>query len=229
MRTSGIINDVELAALIRGAIKKRTALSVTRFGDGEIAMLNNQMTDTIAKYLKQQQHPYAYELLRGIIETGLTSDYIGVIDFESEIGRRVGNKELFTLPSKYINRQLVDHQAFRGSILGDPYKFGELLNGEPVCIISPNRFSNLSGALKSKIRYIKTPYVMDVSDRSKVLKQLNTIEEHVVLYGCSFMGKDFSVYLNDKIALDYGATLDGWAGIRSRGWFDNLQKHCLLK
>ena len=47
------------------------------------------------------------------------------------------------------------------------------------------------------------------------------------------MGKDFGSYLSNrgKIALDFGATLDAWAGLITRRWFHEggLQKHCLIK
>jgi hypothetical protein len=62
---------------------------------------------------------------------------------------------------------------------------------------------------------------------------MDEITEHIILFGCSLTGKDFGVYLarRGKIALDFGATLDAWAGMGTRDWFRDggIQNHCLIK
>jgi hypothetical protein len=50
---------------------------------------------------------------------------------------------------------------------------------------------------------------------------MENIKEPVVLLGIGLQ-KDYGVYLKEnygKIALDMGATLDAWAGLFTRPWF----------
>jgi hypothetical protein len=66
-----------------------------------------------------------------------------------------------------------------------------------------------------------------------MLSILPSIKSQIVLYGCSIVGKDYGAIMKNefnKISIDYGATLDGWAGISARHWFSPgmAQQHCLI-
>ena len=57
------------------------------------------------------------------------------------------------------------------------------------------------------------------------IKSFEKIKEDVVLLGVGLQ-KDYGVILRDefgKIAIDMGATMDAWAGIISRPWFNKGQ------
>ena len=85
--------------------------------------------------------------------------------------------------------------------------------------------------MDAPVTYTRFPVPIDLDKRSEILEELDKVTAHVVLFGTSTAGKDLGMHLNSKVCLDFGATLDAWASIESRGWFFKgySQDHCVIK
>jgi len=242
------ITDSEFASLLIAKIKHRDSFSFTRFGDGEIMILNNEITDSVKSMMLSWNNGKledSIKIYQSILKKALSdSDIIGLMNPTNDIAKKISYN-----PSKWSIKEstllqvrskpiiIADHMLVRNSQFGDPYNFKKIIGGEPICIISPRAKelakNKISEILSTRIRFVNVPMNINEFDRSFIFKELDSIKEQLVLFGSSARGKDFGSYLANrgKIALDYGATLDAWAGIVSRPWFNagNLQNHCLIK
>ena len=230
-------------------INNNIPLSLTRFGDGEIHFINNTLPVNIINQLKKTWGYDDIELAKkdvlDIIDKGLKySDVIGIMDNNNEISKNIPyNEKGWSIKNEYIKKlrideyQVCDHMVVRGIELGSLHNFKKIINGEDICIISPRakqlKNNKIDKILENNITYIEVPMGINLKNRDDIFKKMETIQEKIVIYGCSITGKDFGVFLKNKnkIALDFGATLDGWAGLETRSWFkkNGLQNHCLLK
>ena len=62
---------------------------------------------------------------------------------------------------------------------------------------------------------------VNAKDRKKIIQSFNQIEAPVVVFGTGIL-KDYGAILAKqygKVAIDFGATLDAWAGKKTRPWF----------
>ncbi len=248
------VQELKFINYLQTAIKEKRGFSVVRFGDGEIQFLKKQLSPPVEERIHRgdfyKTTSEAIECANKILYYCLTNtDFIGVMDFDNIIFKRLRDtKTSWGIPHSLLsdlNRKkrikVVDHMIFRDRIFGNPKNFKKVINGERICIVHPfvdkMKDNGLEKILQTKIRYIKTPYLISMKtedqNRMSLFNKLDSIEENIVLYGCSIRAKDIGCYLasRNKIALDYGATLDAWAGVISRGWFNkgNLQEYCLIK
>lgn len=241
------IKDTIAISKIKDAIFNEIPFSLTRFGDGEIYFLNDNIPPKIQKQLREvwgyEDMKQAREDFVKIFNRALAySTMIGLMNPNNEISKNINyKKETWSISKSYLDNVrrgkllIADHMITRGPILGDPYKFKDILSGKDIAIVSPRadelKNSPIAEILNVNISYVKTPMGILASDRNDIFKELDKIKEPVVLFGSSITGKDFGVYLQGrgKVALDYGATLDAWAGIKSRKWFSDIQSHCFIK
>jgi hypothetical protein len=113
----------------------------------------------------------------------------------------------------------------RQKIFGSVDLFKEILQGNSLNIITPyvNRMEdrNISKLLGVDVTYTLNPENINLNNRDLVLRSFDKIKSNVVIMGVGLL-KDYGVILKEefgKIALDMGATMDAWSGIRSRAWF----------
>lgn len=243
------ITDSQFLDILKTSIKNKEPFSFTRFGDGEICLISGDIPSIVKSQLRTTWGYSSLDQARNdilpIINLGLRdSDFIGLMDPGNTISKNISfTYKQWSIPLKYLESirtkelLIVDHMITRGVDLGDIHNFKNVLQGASIAIVSPRvellRNNELDKLLNVDINYIKVPLGMNLSDRSSIFKKLDSINELVVLYGCSINGKDFGVYLKSrgKIALDFGATLDAWGGLVTRSWFgeNQLQNHCLIK
>jgi hypothetical protein len=231
--------------LLKDCIEKELPLAVTRIGDGEIHILRGTAPPALLKrfcsyngYNWQTNSVECMKVSKTILLKALKgSDVIGILDKNSVMGKRV-YKNSWVLPAEFLQGnepKICDHQITRGPILGNVTQFKKILNGKGVHIISSHtdalKKNRLAQRLGVKISYTQVPFRTNIKNRVWLFRKLDTIPEPVVLVGIGVKGKDIPIYLRDrgKICMDWGATLDAWAGIVSRPWFQNVQGHCLIK
>jgi len=240
------ISDKIFIDMLKSKINGGEPLSLVRYGDGELNILRNRLTSYLENYFRKvcgYRDPYQglAECRKILLKTLNEADVIGVMG-NNEITKKLPNVEKWKFDQKFIaeskrqkNLIAVDNMIVRGPILGDVKKLKEIINGRPICIVTgiadKLKENNISDHLETDVRLIKTQWGIQLHNRESIFKELNTINEDIVLVGCSLIGKDFCTYLRKKgkICLDVGATLDAWAGIITRPWFRNIQSHCLIK
>jgi hypothetical protein len=137
-----------------------------------------------------------------------------------------------------INDNITDHLLCRSEELGNVHNFSKILDGRGLHIISPNtdilESKNLSKILNCEVSYTKigrNPNTV-IHHKEELIKSTSKITKKIVLFGVGAAGKYIGPHLKnnyDKICLDFGSTLDAWANIISRGWFNTTQKHLLIK
>lgn len=244
------LDDEKFLDILNDHIKIRKPLSFTRFGDGEIYIINGNIPPVIAKRLREIWGYSDIEAARNnilkVLEFAIANtDIIGLMNPKNEIAKNINyTKEKWSLKESYVEKLrnkkdiiVADHMIARSQILGDINNFKKIIKGIDIAIIHPNvkllEKNKIHELLGINIKYIETPNAMNEDQRQSLIKSFDNIKEFIVLYGCSINGKDFGVYLekSGKIALDYGATLDAWAGLITRPWFKNgsPQNHCLIK
>jgi len=245
------ITNEEFVDRLKKSIESNMPLSFSRFGDGEIYFINGNVPAKVVDNYLRIMYKYTdigigKRDILGIIETAISeTDVIGIMDKNNEISKRIPySKSKWSIKSDYVNRLrngkeliIADHMIARGQAMGDINNFKDVIRGKGVAIISPHaqllKQNNIQKLLDAEVNFIETQMDMKFRDRKNMLLRFDEIKEPIVLYGCSFMGKDFSVHLRDrgKIALDFGSTLDAWAGLLTKRWFKKggLQDYCLIE
>lgn len=246
------ISDIDFYRLIEESIKNNKPLSMSRFGDGEIAFLNRDVPLSLKKRFctewgytmknYQEGEDLIYEILIDAIKN---IDYFGVMDLNSAVSKRIkANNYNWGVNADLVGKfrdlnkiNAVDHQITRGPLFGDILKFKEILNGNDLHIVSSRsndlKKNGIDKILGANVTFTQVDYKTPLRDHDKVVDKVKGIKENVVLLSLGILGKDIPhkiVGNTDKICLDYGATIDAWAGIISRPWFNKggLQNHCLI-
>lgn len=241
------ISIIETIEVIKEKINNKTPFCLTRFGDGEIHLLNRNGSHR----LHYKSYGYTldninefYDDAYDILIKGLSkSDIIGIMDKNCEIiSSSIYSDEVWSIHNDFIKnigvdpKELVicDHMIARNNLLGNIFEFKEILNGNDLHIISPNKKllkdKKLSEILECNVNITEHPYSINLNNRDELIRSFDNIQENVVLLGCGIQ-KDYGVILRDeygKIALDMGATMDAWAGIISRPWFNKNNKQDYL-
>ena len=235
------ITITETIDLIKDKIKTNTPFALSRFGDGEIRMLNrNASTNLQQRSCKNWGYNYPtqlnqlYDDATAVLLNALRySDVIGLMDSNNTISKKINYKpEVWSIPSKTLTSNgieiptiITDHMLPRSREFGKPENFRDILQGKSLHIISPNieilKSKNLNSILDSDITYTQHPKNINFRNRNEFIDGFKNINSDVVLVGCGLQ-KDYVVYLRHnygKIAIDVGAMLDAWAGIISRPWF----------
>ena len=239
-------ND-NMLLLIRKCIQEKTGLSIARLGDGEIHILNKNLTDSLAILFK---HKFGYDnpmdgLLRTrslLLDVMHNTSYIGIMG-DNDISKLLNIKRWHLDKTHIIesNRKIklntFDCMLVRDIKFGSLAGFKSIINNKPICIVTPIvdklKQNDLAKHLGVHVSYVEVPMGGNLDDRESYFKLLDDIQEDIVIIANSLYGKDFPYYLGNKgkVCIDMGATLDGWAGIESRKWFKkgNLQDHCVIR
>lgn len=240
------VTDFQTVEIIKHHINKQLPFCLSRFGDGEIYFINNNAPDFLKKKFCnlwghniadfQKERDKIHENIKYAL---INSDIIGVLDKNNDVCKTIKyNEEKWSIKHSYLrnlyNKQYVicDHQITRGTLLGNAYNFKNIINGNNVAIISPN--DTLDTKLLSCIFEADVELILIDNNREEIIKKLSKIKSQIVLYGISLTGKDLGAILKkkyDKIAIDFGSTLDAWAGLETKPWFKDggIQEHCMIK
>lgn len=242
MPTISINDTVEV---IKEKIKTKTPFSLTRFGDGEIYILNKNCSQQfLMNNCKLWGYQYPQEINNFINDAGeiiktafMKSDVIGIMDPKTKIVNIAYDYHTWSIEKYKVElwgknpKQLIicDHMIARSPQLGDVNRLKTVLEGASVNIISPNSellsTKKLEEKLQTTVNFTTHSKGVNFRNRDEFLKSFENIKEDVVLLGVGLQ-KDYGVILRDefgKIALDMGATMDAWAGIISRPWFNKGQ------
>tara|TARA_B110000285_G_scaffold61350_1_gene70559 strand:- start:3331 stop:4098 length:768 start_codon:yes stop_codon:yes gene_type:complete len=239
--------------IITEAIRNEKPFLFTRFGDGEVWLLMEWINPVRLIRIKKEwlvtDSNYKEVLKRvknELIECFNNSDMAGIMNENPlEYGVRIAYRpKSWSIPIEVAknmgmsNKNVTSHLLSRGTELGDPNNFKKILNGKPIHIISPNTEhlikNNLSKILGCEITYTRITRIPNnvIYDTDILIKELDKIKESIVIFGCGAGGKWIGNYLktkHGKVCLDFGATLDGWAGKITRKWFADTQKHLVIK
>lgn len=232
----------ETVDLVKQKIKSETPFALTRFGDGEIAILRKTCGDS---FLEKNCGLWGYPFPNGVedffrdsinvIQTALVkTDVIGIMDKNTSVlPEGFYNQNTWSLQKSYVEslgvdlerQKICDHMLSRHKEFGSVEGVRDILQGKSVHIISPHKnlleSKNLSDRLQTEVKISEHPFSINFNNRDEFLKSMENIKEPVVLLGIGLQ-KDYGVYLKEnygKIALDMGATLDAWAGLFTRPWF----------
>ena len=212
----------------RAGLRKKWGYDETTYKDGE-----NLVVEILNRALKM-------------------SDIVGVMNPANKIAKALGVTTygnrwgLLSSRVKKTGRTkkilACDHQVPRGESLGNLNNFKNILNGNNLHIISPRterlKKNNIDKILGCKVSYtnagMENPRANRLKySREKLFKKIDDIEDNIVIVALTLMGKDIPQYLSErgKICLDFGATVDAWAGIITRKWFrkGGLQHYCLVR
>lgn len=239
------LTNEQVAERLKLCIQTNTPFCLSRIGDGEIYILNNNVPDFLkhkiaslwnfdAKDFDKMRNMYYEQILTALRE----SDIIGIMDLKNEVSQKLKcDKRIWSLPITFLEDCNIpipvccDHQLPRSKLFGDPNSLKHILNGTPINIITPN--TNMDVYKLCNLLQTDVSITLITNDRDNLINKVQDIKETVVLYGVSITAKDLGVILkkNNKIAIDFGATLDAWAGIQTRPWFreGNIQQHCVIK
>lgn len=231
--------------LLSNSIYDGKSLSLVRLGDGEMFILNNNAP----KYVKTRAEknwgvpfPELVSIVRpALIHAIKNSDVIGLLDKNGYMGHAWTHdwvlKDSVLQEAKRTKKIMVcDHQITRGPILGDASKLKGILANNPIHIISSRTTglieNKLSEKLNCNITYTQVEYYESILYRRHLLDSIKEISEQIIIISAGVMGKDIPSILakSGKICLDFGATVDAWAGISSRPTLvaGGIQSHCLL-
>lgn len=238
--------------IIKKAIENENPFLFTRFGDGEVWILMQRLNPSRLIRIKKEwlvtdlnYNEHLTRVRTDLIKCFNNSNIVGFMNENpSEYGVRLQYRpDTWSITLKHakkigmINNNITSHLLTRGEELGNPKNFKKILNRRPIHIISPNidklKENNLSEILKCDITYTRiTRNPNNVIHNTEILsKELDKIKEHIVIFGVGAGGKWIGNYLkskHNKICLDFGATLDGWAGLITRRWFNDTQKHLVI-
>jgi len=246
------ISIVDTVQLIKEKIENKTPFALTRFGDGEIYILNNSCSKGFLELncklwgynFPGESDDFVTDASKIIKNAFVKSDVIGLMD---------PNTKLVKIPYSYAtwsiekykaelwgrnikDIKICDHMISRSLELGNIDSMKNLLNGHSVNIISPNTEilipKQLEKKLETEVGFTHHSQGVNFRNRDEFLKSFEKIKEDVVLLGVGLQ-KDYGVILRDefgKIAIDMGATMDAWSGIISRPWFNKgqSQEHLLV-
>lgn len=245
------LSIVETVELVKEKIKSESPFALTRFGDGEITILNKTCSD---KFLNKNCALWGYPYPNGvddfykdsieIIETALLkTDVIGIMDKNTRVLPSGFYREnVWSLKKSHVEnlgvnlkaQKICDHMLSRHKEFGSVEGIRDILQGKSVHIISPHKSiletKNLSNLLQTEVKITEHPLSINFNNRDEFMKNMKNIQEPVVLLGIGLQ-KDYGVYLKEshgKIALDMGATLDAWAGLVTRPWFQKGERQSYL-
>ena len=235
------ISNEDAVNIIKEKIKTKTPFAFTRFGDGEIHILNKNGYEQFNKkicnqwgYKYPEQIEQVYEDAGNVIKDAfIKSDLIGLMDKNCKIVNLNYNPHHWSLKKDMVQSwglnvndlQICDHMLSRQKMFGSIEGMKDILQGNSLHIITPYvermKQRKIDELLGVDVTYTLHPETINFNNRNEIIESFSEIESSVVLMGIGLQ-KDYGVILRDrfnKIAIDMGATMDAWSGIKSRPWF----------
>lgn len=240
----------ETAADLSARIRSREPFVVTRLGDGEIDTLVRRpsIASKICRvwgYSLEDEQDQAFQELGEVLLTALRhSDILGFLNLQDGKENRVKVKRsrgrAWRIPQATLDlhsidlsdKTIIDHQFFRSQDFGCLGNLQTIVGDAPLHIVSPYAevvATNLGKRLTNPIRATVTNRDIFFRDREPEFEMIQSRvgRGEVVFWACSGGYKDLGVTLKRNVgamAIDIGATMDAWAGILSRKWFQ--EKGC---
>lgn len=244
------LTDEEIIKIVKEKIITNTPFSLTRFGDGEIYIINRNASDSfLKKNLNEWGYTYPNEInnfyddANLVIQNALIkSDIIGLMNKNCDIVNIGYSEQIWSIKKTIIESIGIDpqtlpicnHMISRTYNFGSIHGFKDIIQGQDFHIISTNtdkiKNKNLEKFFEVNIGYTYHPRNINFNNRKDFIDSFKNIKENIVIMGIGLQ-KDYGVILRDeygKIALDMGATMDAWAGIISRPWFNKGNKQDYL-
>lgn len=235
------IKDDVVVQTIKDKIKTMSPFALTRFGDGEIFILNRNSS---ASFLKKNLNEWGYEypteidnfyndankiLKKSLIE----SDLVGLMNSKCDIVSIDYQKSVWSIKKDLVrsfgvnpdNLQICNHMISRTKSLGSVEGFKSVIQGNDFHVITSHseimKQKKLDELFNVNITYTDHPSEINFNNRDEFVDNFKNIKEQIVIMGVGLQ-KDYGVILRDnhnKISLDMGATMDAWSGVISRPWF----------
>lgn len=235
----------ETVALLTNWIREQKPFTVTRLGDGEIDTLigHRRIASKICRawgYSRKTECKLAFKDLGQVLVTALQkSDILGFLNLqptkENMLNANRFRADRWAIPEEALvehgidlsDKVIIDHQFFRSREFGCMENLQDIVGNTPLHIVSPYAqtvATNLQRFLTNLVRYTQTDRSMFFRERDSEIETIksNVKDGEVVLFACAGAYKDLGVILRDSVgvsAIDIGATMDAWAGIESRRWF----------
>lgn len=244
----------ETIEIIKDHIHRGEGISLTRFGDGEIFLLNRNSPKYHQKR-KCKDWGYRYpeevnklydDTNKSLIRSLKESDIIAVMGENNVLSNKFKfNESLWSIKKQKLvsygidpdSLKITDHMISRDIRFGKISNFKKILQGKSLNIISPHteklKSKNLSKILESEVTYTHHPFSINFKNKEEFMENFKDIKSDVVLFGTGTI-KDYGVELKEKynkIAIDVGSLLDAWSGVYSREWFrkGQLQDYLIIK
>ena len=244
------ISDEDVVNTVKDKIKTKTPFALTRFGDGEIYILNrNASNGFLVKNLNEWGYNFPSEVdnfyndaNKILINALINSDYIGLMNRNCDIVSIGYSESKWSLKKDLIENfgtnpnklQICNHMISRTKLFGSVDGFRDIIQGNDFHIITSHSESmkrkNLDELFGVNITYTDHPMDINFNNRDEFIDNFKNIKEQIVIMGVGLQ-KDYGVILRDlhnKISLDMGATMDAWSGIISRPWFNSGNKQSYL-
>ena len=244
------LTDDEIIKIVKNKIKTKTPFALTRFGDGEIYIINkNGYEQFNQRMCKEWGYKYPDELNQVYEDAGIIiknalikSDVIGLMNKNCDIVNIGYSEQIWSIKKTIIESLgikpdellICNHMISRTYNFGSIHGFKDIIQGQDFHIISTNtdkiKNKNLEKFFEVNIGYTYHPRNINFNNRKDFIDSFKNIKEDIVIMGIGLQ-KDYGVILRDeygKIALDMGATMDAWAGILSRPWFNKGNKQDYL-
>tara|TARA_R110002074_G_scaffold276408_1_gene447789 strand:+ start:3417 stop:4190 length:774 start_codon:yes stop_codon:yes gene_type:complete len=240
----------EFIAELKYSIDNNKPMSLSRIGDGEIAILKREPNIHTLEASKTWGYDNVMDLVEDmrkvILESIKHSDWLGVIgptDFIQNWHKDGTVKDNWYLDKKYIEEsgrikpvKATDAFIPRSFQLGNVNELKKILKGTPIAIVSPEteglKANGLAKELGCDINYISVPAGVHFNDRGDIIKKIVNVKEHVILIAWSVWSKDLStlLYQHGKVSLDMGAVIATWAGRQTRWDFRKgaPHAHCFI-
>lgn len=245
------LTNTETITILKNKILNGIPFSLTRFGDGEIYVMNRNGNQ---QFLKRVLNEYGYEyplqidnfhddankILRNSF---LKSDIIGLMNPNDVVAKKINYSEkVWSLKKSFVESfgvdieklQICNHMISRSEEMGSVDGFRDIIQGNDFHIISTNinllKTKNLESLFGVNIGYTEHPFTINFNNRDSFINRFKNIKEKIVIMGIGLQ-KDYGVILRDnydKITIDMGATMDAWSGLITRPWFNKGQSQDYL-
>lgn len=247
------LTDKDTITILKNRIINGTPFTLTRFGDGEIFILNrNASNEFLVKNLREWGYKYPeqiddfYNDANKVLQNAFVkSDIIGIMNPNDKVTKKIGyNKKVWSLDNKTVESfgispsdlKICNHMISRSPEVGSVKGFKDIIQGNGFHIITSHSESmkrkNLDELFEVNITYTDHPSNINFNNRDEFVDNFKNIKEQIVIMGVGLQ-KDYGVILRDKhnkISLDMGATMDAWSGVISRPWFrkGQLQDYLII-
>lgn len=242
------ISNNEVYRLISHSISNNIPLSLTRFGDGEISLLEISDGNKSYPHILEQ----AFSSPMGAmykLDYSRWEEWLSICDGimkeaikNSDIIATHHHNDEWGITESYLNGREKDlllcyHNINISRELGDARRFKEVLNQNDLNIVSSNTDAlkrvGMGEVLEANVYYTDISLNSTVVDIEDIYREVDKISESVVIVALGTIGKGIPQRLSKmgKVCLDYGSTIDAWAGIITRPFFSKgeIAHHCLLR
>jgi len=181
--------------ILKEKINNLQPYAFTRFGDGEIYILNRKSYPSFEQracnewgYQYPNEIPQFYNDAYIIVQRALkNSDLIGIMDPLCSIVNLNYSPDIWSIKKQVLDdwgmelesMQICDHMLCRSKEFGSIDSMKHILNGKSVNIISPNtdllRQKNLNDKLNTDVTFTQHDKTVNLTNRTKFIKSFKNI------------------------------------------------------